>query len=499
LLVLLMTNCVAHGDTGSLAWWLLPNNSDDLPNQVEEDDNGVWTEIWGRPFTTGSSSAPNSVMEQDLGIKWIGVDADREGKPTHVTLVVGNHHVVDINGPITKLGVLDDEFLNWGDKTSQKLIDYKRRGRRRKKSAVINFGKILIPSLSSNNRELSNWSLESLAGFLKEIPNSTETGISIRSISSIAQLGNPDGSLLNFRYSPHCSTEMRTKIENAIASQVEPKLTCWLEQNPEMAFKFINILSQRPEIDCRPMFPAKPGACGMGTLPITEQFFAGAPKITIATQNCPDELSDTLLHEIFHLTGAKDGDANFATYLQQSESCHSLRADLTFEESPETFLNDLQVETRFLLFRKVRDESLKWNWSEGERAFVLGSLCSKLGDQCSRRFFRQASETNLQGSIELPEGGEVSFSSLAAFKLYDSIPEDSPRLHELVRYLHRDPNGKLLRRMETGGHHLHDLYIVRDTLEAVKNNRGICNGEVSEHVLCEDLAQIVKTPWFKSP
>ena len=110
------------------------------------------------------------------------------------------------------------------------------------------------------------------------------------------------------------------------------------------------------------------------------------------------------------------------------------------------------------LFRKVRDEAVeKWKWSEGEKSFVLGSICAKMGDRfCARRFFQQAAEGGLQRTVNLPEGGEVTWSSLASYNLYDSSSEDMLRMRELVKYLRRDPNGILLRRLETGVYRLHD-------------------------------------------
>jgi hypothetical protein len=502
LIALILTTSITQANSNSLAWWMLPSNSDDLPHEIEEDDNGIWNELWLRPYDS-PNGAPTAIMEQGLGVRWVALNPDKDGKPTRVTLIVGGRHIVDFTGEAAKIGALNDEAISWSDGSGQKLIANKRKGhsrRSKKRTAVINFGKISMPPLTNKNKEISAWDVEGLNLFLNQIPRATDAGMSTRALSSVAQLSTPMGNLLGFRYSPHCSFENRQKIEDAFANEVEPKLTCWMQQNPEAAYKFLAVLMQKPQIDCRPQISAQAHACGQATLPVVFPFFASSPRITIATQPCTEELGNTLLHEIFHLAGIKDSEPAFLNAFQQSESCTSVPPELSFDEAGDSFYNDFQVETRIFLFRKVRDEASKWSWPDAERSFVLGSICAKMGDKfCARRFFQKASDATLNGSIELPEGDDVSWSSLAAFQLYDSISEELPRMHALVHYLHRDPNGALLRRLETGSHRLHELYLARQALEAVKNNRGICNGEVSEHIMCEDLATLVKAPWFKNP
>jgi hypothetical protein len=177
-----------------------------------------------------------------------------------------------------------------------------------------------------------------------------------------------------------------------------------------------------------------------------------------------------------------------------------MAASVGFENAGEPFVNDLQVETRMAVFRRVRDEAVeKWGWSEGEKAFLLGTVCTKMGDRnCARKFFTQATEAGLDGMVELPEGTQVSFKSLIAFNTFDSISEDLQRMHELVRYLKYDPSGALLRRLETGSHRSHEFHLARNALESLQKNKGVCNDTVDERIYCEDLAQIVKTPWFKN-
>ena len=61
-------------------------------------------------------------------------------------------------------------------------------------------------------------------------------------------------------------------------------------------------------------------------------------------------------------------------------------------------------------------------------------------------------------------GGEIAWSALAQYEFYDSVSEDLQRMHELVRYLHRDPNGSLLRRIELGSHRVHEFFVARQAL-----------------------------------
>lgn len=237
----------------------------------------------------------------------------------------------------------------------------------------------------------------------------------------------------------------------------------------------------------------------MATLPLANGFFPSDPEIFIAMNRCRGEEGQTLLHEVLHLAGAKEVDLESA--LVKAESCGQSKASLNFENQNEGFFNDFEIQTRIFIFRKIRDESVtKWGWQEGERDFMLGSICNRMGDKyCSRTYFQKASEENLQGDIVLPEGESVSFGALAQFQFYDSITEDLQRMHELVRYLKRDPNGVLLRRIESGTHRLHEFFVAREALAAVKEHKGICSSETDEHIFCEDLLAISKTPWFRNP
>src|SRR5258708_27597939 len=87
----------AKADPASLGWWFLPEAMEDLPLEIEEDDNGYWTELWLRPGVD-SAVAPDEVMEQALGARWVGYKPDKDGKPTKVMLVVAGTSVVDFTG-----------------------------------------------------------------------------------------------------------------------------------------------------------------------------------------------------------------------------------------------------------------------------------------------------------------------------------------------------------------------------------------------------------------
>jgi hypothetical protein len=272
-----------------------------------------------------------------------------------------------------------------------------------------------------------------------------------------------------------------------------------MEENPEASARLLGALMQRPTIACKGTSSFPKDICGAATLPRAGGFFVRDPEVLIYPDRCKGELGQTLTHEILHLAGIQDKD--MAAALEKAESCQSSPATLNFENLNEGFLNDFEVQTRILLFRKVRDEAVeKWHWRESERDFMLGTICSKMGDKyCSRNYFQKAADEGLQGTIDLPEGHSVSWSSLAQFEFYDSVTEDIQRMHELVRYLRKDPNGLLLRRIESGEYRLHEFFVARQALEAVKKNKGICSSETDEHVLCEDLAEIKKTPWFNHP
>jgi hypothetical protein len=323
--------------------------------------------------------------------------------------------------------------------------------------------------------------------------------ITLRDLSAPAQIYDDRGSFLNFRYSHSCDFDERTQIEDLLASEVEPRLSCWMQQNPEGSARLLSALLQRPLISCKVSPPMKSEDCGMASIPRLNGFFISAPEIHIATDRCVGELNQTLLHETLHLAGVKEVDMDAA--VEKAESCGSYPAQLEFENQNEGFYNDFEIQTRIFLFRKVRDEAVeKWGWSDGERDFMLGTICSRMGDKyCSRNFFQKASEGKLAGTITLPEGAEITWRALAQYEFYDSVSEELQRMHELAKYLRLDPEGILLRRTETGTHRLHDFFIARETLEEVKGHKGVCSSETDEHIFCEDLAEIIKSPWFKHP
>jgi hypothetical protein len=413
-----------------------------------------------------------------------------------VILALAGSKVVEFKEEVARTGAIEGDKIQWDDKTSDTLTAFRRR-RRRRKSAKVNFGKIVLPPLASRTKTLSPWAVERLPSLLDKLPSGPQAKISVRDFSAPAQLYDSNGSFLNFRYDESCSQEARAKIEDSLAFNVNSRLTCWMAENPEGSSRLLAALLQRPTVSCRNNLPKD--VCGMASIPRINGFFVNDPKIHIALDHCKGELGQTLLHEVLHLAGLTDKDIDPA--LETAESCGTIPATLSFENENEGFFNDFEVQTRIFIFRKVRDEALeKWHWRPAERDFMLGTICTQMGDKyCSRNFFQKAAEEGLQGQIELPEGNTVSWSALAQFEFYDAVTEDLQRMHELARYLKRDPNGVLLRRIETGAHRLHEFFVARQALEAVKNNKGICSSETDEHVLCEDLVEIKKTPWFNRP
>ncbi len=492
--------------SSSLSWQLLPENLEDLPMEIETDTLGYWSELWLRS-QDNPQSQPRSFMEQSLGVRWLGMNPDKTGKPSRVLLIFAERSIVDILGDKVRTGKIDanGEKISWQDGTKDTMVGFKKRGGRRKRqrsAKKINFGKVVLPPIASHVKDITPWALDGLDEFLAKIPVGTENVWTSRDLTLLYKMNDHRGSLLKYRFGTNCSEDDKDQLENIIEQNIEPKLTCWVSQNPERGMLLVSALLQRPELECKMKPVAGEGdVCGKASFPVAESFFITSPKISLNMSKCKEEIGPNLLHETFHLVGIKDGE-EMEKALTQSESCSSSPASLTFENNPEEFFNDLQVETRILLFRKVREEATdKWGWTESEKAYVLGNICTKMGDKfCSRRFFQLASEAgNTQGMIPLPEGGEVSFSAAVHFGLFDSITEDLPRMHEMVKYLSRDPNGTLLRRLETGAHRMHEFFVARSALEQIKNNKGICNSETDDRVGCEDLSQIVKSPWFKNP
>ena len=145
---------------------------------------------------------------------------------------------------------------------------------------------------------------------LSKLVSAPDLILTPRDLSAVAQIQDPNTSILNFRYAASCGFKERQKIEDTLAS-IEPKLTCWMSQNPESGARLLAALMQRPAIECeiksaamKAAFPAD--ACAMATAPLTAAFFPVAPKITVAIHRCENELGETLLHEIFHLAGITD-------------------------------------------------------------------------------------------------------------------------------------------------------------------------------------------------
>src|SRR6202008_4400629 len=87
----ILTICViplaSQAEPSSLAWWFLPESVEELPHEIQEDSKGIWTELWERP-TYDSEAQPNTVMEQALGAKWVGLSPDKDGKPSQTVLVL---------------------------------------------------------------------------------------------------------------------------------------------------------------------------------------------------------------------------------------------------------------------------------------------------------------------------------------------------------------------------------------------------------------------------
>lgn len=487
----------------SLAWHLLPQNLEELPIEFEADDFGQWTEIWLRA-NSKDQSALKSFMEQGLGVRWMGMEPDKNGRPRRIILVMAGKNVVDITDAKTRTGKIDPlgSRLTWNDGASDSIVAQKKRSRRKRgRGKAINFGKINLPPLTSRPKEYTTRNFEALPSLLDKLSLAASVPWSKGEMDFLYKASDSKMSLLRFQYAADCSESEKRELDRLISQEVEPKLTCWAEQNPDKAMMLVAALLQRPVVDCKKKkLSASDSSCGEASLPLADSFFTSPPHISLNFNSCKEELNSVMVHESLHLVGIKDGpEMDHAE--EQAESCKSTPGQLSFDGNGEEFINDLQVETRISLFRKVREDAVeKWGWTDGEKDFVLGQICTKMGDKyCSRRFFQQAAEEYSQLAIPVPEGGEVSFKAAAHFGLYDSITEDMPRMRELARYLTYDPNGALLRRQESETHRLHEFHVARSALEKIKSNKGICSSEVDDKVFCEDLALIVKTPWFRNP
>ncbi len=486
----------------SLAWQLLPENVEDLPLEFNTNDQGQWNEIWLREKDK-EQGPPRSFMEQAIGVRWMGMEPDKNGRPSRILMVYAAKNIVDIKDGKARTGKIDslNGKIAWSDGSADAIVGNKKKSRRhRGHGKAINFGKITLPSVSGKTREFSAMSFEGFDDFASKIPVATAIPWTRGDLGFLYKISDARTSLLKFRYAGNCSEKEKQQLEDLIADEIEPKLTCWMEQNPDRAMRLVAALLQRPTIECKLKKPIGNENCGEASIPLAEAFFAVAPQVSLNFSQCNDEINSTLLHETLHLAGLKDG-AEIDRAVEQSESCASMPGAISYDGNSDEFYNDLQVETRISLFHRVREDAFeKWGWTEGERDFVLGQICTQMGDKfCARRFFQAAAEESSNASISLPEGGEISFKAAAHFGLYDSISEDLSRMHELSRYLINDPNGSLLRRQETDTHRMHEFFVARTSLEKIKNNKGICNSENDDRVTCEDLSNIVKTPWFRNP
>lgn len=492
-----ITHSASEASAAPLTWHLIPENVEELPLEITYDSTGAWEEVWVRP-PTKPLSAPRLFMEQGLGVRWVGLDPDSNGKPARVIIVYNETDAVEITPEKTTTGKLEKGILTWSDGKQAVLVGNKKKRGSRKRSRrakKVHFGKINLPPLNFKSVEMEPLAFQGLDTFIQKISGGPSTSMTTADQTLITRLSDSAGGGLRMRYASDCKETDKTEIENLISGEVGDKLTCWMQQNPEKNLWLLSALVQKPLVSCKT--PAA-DVCGRASLPLVEGFFATQAKLEFNMgETCSENLNMTVLHEVLHLAGIKDGDEMDAA-VTQANSCESFAANLSFEGPGDEFFNDLQVETRLLLFKKVREESVeKWGWTEGEKDYVLGTICTKMGDKfCSRRYFQLATEAGGSGSFSLPEGGEISFAAAAHFGLFDSITEDLARMHELVRYLSRDPNGVLLKRLESGTHRMHEFYVARNALEQIRNNKGICGSEVDDKVACEDLAQIAKYPWF---
>lgn len=481
--------------TSSLSWHLLPENVFDLPLDIEEDAVGEWSEIWLRPYDKPDSD-PYGLFERAVGVKWVGF-ADR------AILVYADKFIIDLEKDKTRFGRLDvkGERVTWQDGTKQDFVAYKGKPRRKRsrKAKKVNFGKVVLPPLKYKQIDIALNSFWGVEEFLIKAGTTGDKTWNKTDVALIQKLNDPGTNILKIRYANSCGEARQSQLEKIFEKEIEPKLSCWGEQNPQKAMHLITALLQKPTLEC--VDKVEESYCGKSSLPIVEGFFISHPKIEIAFGGkCKEQQKNTLLHETLHLAGIKDG-PEMEKAIEQAESCASASGQLTFSNETEEFYNDLQTDVGMKLFRKIREEAVdKAGWSEGDRAYVLGQICTKMGDKfCARRYFQLATEMGSGTNIKLTSGKEVSFKAVAHFALFDSVVEDRSRMHELARYLKYDPTGVLINRTQTESHLVHEYFAARKTLEHVKENKGICNDETDDKVSCEDLGEIIKTPWFKEP
>ena len=180
--------------------------------------------------------------------------------------------------------------------------------------------------MASKTKTLTPWAVERLSTLLDKLPvGPIDAKISTRDLSVPAQIYDTNGSLLNFRYESNCTDQARTEIENKLAAEVEPRLTCWMQDNPDGSMRLLATLAQRPRLSCKAQAPMASDACGMASLPQLNSFFVSDPEIHVAMDRCKGELGQTLLHEVLHLAGLKEKDLDSG--LMKAESMWAFQSD----------------------------------------------------------------------------------------------------------------------------------------------------------------------------
>ncbi|MBK9293755.1 MAG: hypothetical protein IPM57_04810 [Oligoflexia bacterium] len=454
-IITLCINSSAFALTSSMSEYFLKDNILDLPLEIEEGPAGDWNQLWLKQHDKADQD-PYALIVRGLGVRWYGTK-------DQAVLVFADKNVVNVQQQRTLFGKLDSKKENilWEDGSKQQLIDYKKRRKKRTRSKKVNFGKVSLPPVK------------------EKMPIIEHTNS------------------LKIKYAKNCSATEKASLEEIFQKEIEPQLTCWGNQNPKKALQLMVALLQTPTLECSNKTNVE--YCGKATLPLLNGFFVTEPEIEIVfNKKCSTGLKDTILHESLHLAGITHG-PQMEEAIKQAKSCKDKPGVLSFSNEAEEFYNDLQGETAMVLFRTIKDaEEAKTNLTEAERAYILGHLCTKMGDKfCARRYFQIATEEGRGSNITLPSGQEVTFKAAAHFALFDSVVESRSRMHELAKYLRYDPKGVLISKIETPTHLTHEYYVARAALEIVKDNKGVCNDDTDDKVSCEDLGVIVKTPWFK--
>jgi len=484
----------------SLSYWLLPDKEEELPHHVEYDFNDVWKEIW---VSEGYDEKPlfNALLEQSLGVKWAAFDPDKYGNPGEMILVFADK-IVWLKKPDTIYGTIKSNTVTWAGGSTANFYELRRRGRRSRRRGGrpkrINFGKIVLPREVNREMTLSSWTASGLDHLLGSIANGRIDLQNVATVAKLSYLGQ--AGFLNFSFGESCSLVQRERLERLLIESLEPELNCLAGRSDKMRTRLLTLLLQKPRIECQvgPTMPTD--SCGMATLPVRDGFFISRPTIYIPLNRCVGEEARTLLHETLHLLGLSHKSPDFDEGDQWANSCVNPAARPVHEfEAPENdFVNDFQVQARFSLFNAIRTlAESKWGWSSGEKAYVLGAICTQMSDSlCARRYFSEAAQAHLGGEFTLDDGATSTYFAASSFGLFDSIKEDKYRMRELLTYLKRDPQAALLRRREREGYKSHEYYLARSALEHIKENRNVCDEEIDEKIYCEDLGALVKTSWF---